>query len=400
MTSALSLEHALAAVIEAARLLPTETAEIDTVGGRYCSESISALRPTPPFDVSAMDGYAVAATPAALRLPLRIVGQALAGHPYAGEAIRADEAVRITTGGTMPAGAQWVVMQENVERQAGQIVALRGANAESFVRERGSDTPDGATIATRGQRLDAVTLARCVAHGVTRACVFQRPVVTVLSTGDELGAAGIADSNRPMLMQLLRDSGATVRDGGTLPDDYETIAEALRESAQHSDVVLTSGGVSVGDADYLGAVLQSLGQMHFCRVAVKPGKPFTQGKIGDRAHYFGLPGNPVSAMVTCAVFVLPYLRAIQGRHYQSAMDALPAPWPLPAAEALPKQAGRAEFQRVRVERGQLYACGAQDSHRLASLAQANALALLAPESTGAKVGDILPVYLFSELLAP
>ena len=368
-----------------------EEVELDAALGRVAAEDVAAPIDLPPFDASAMDGYAVRSAgldrEGAKRL--RIVGRSAAGHPFHASVV-AGEAVRIFTGAVLPTGADAVLLQEDARAAQDAVETTVPVRADQHVRRRGHDVRQGATLFEKGKRLGAFDLAWMAACGIRSLQVRRRIRVAVLSTGDELAAPGerlapgqIYDSNRLALKSLLQQKAVRVEDLGCIADDPAEIRKALRDAAAQADLIACSGGVSVGDADYVKAVVEEIGSLDFWRVALKPGKPLAVGRIG-RALFFGLPGNPVSTIVTYLLFVAPTVDRLSG-------TSPSAPLALPAVllDAVRHSKGRREYMRgiMRAEGGKIVAriTGDQGSNRLATFAKANCLVVVASD-----VGDLLP----------
>jgi molybdopterin molybdotransferase len=370
--------------------LGEERVEIDEGLDRVLAAPIVAIGAMPPFDSSAMDGYALG--PGATPGEFRLVGESRAGAPHLGAALGAREAIRISTGAAVPAGAIAVVRQEDTEPPpAGAADAAIGSallavsaavEPGANVRGAGEDMRAGDTILTAGTRLGPGELGAAVAAGAAELVVARRPVVAVVCTGDELREAGAAlgageihNSNDPMLRALARRAGAAPRRGGQVGDDAgETEATLGRELAA-CDVLVVSGGVSVGAHDHVKAALERLGvPRHFWGVALQPGKPTWFGSRG-RSLVFALPGNPVSVAVTFALFVAPALDALLGLERTSPLLRRAR-----LKDTVRRNRIRDQVMRVRLELDgdELLAAptGRQDSHLLTSLARADALALI------------------------
>ena len=380
-----------------------EEVELGAALGRVAAEDVAAPIDLPPFDASAMDGYAVRSAgldrEGAKRL--RIVGRSAAGHPFHAS-VGAGEAVRIFTGAVLPTGADAVLLQEDARvvqdvrvaqdaRAAQEAVETTAPiRADQHVRHRGHDVRQGATLFEKGKRLGAFDLAWMAACGIRSLQVRRRIRVAVLSTGDELAPPGerlapgqIYDSNRLALKSLLQQKAVRVDDLGCIADDPAEIRKALHDAAAQADLIACSGGVSVGDADYVKAVVEEIGSLDFWRVALKPGKPLTVGRIG-RALFFGLPGNPVSTIVTYLLFVAPTVDRLSGTS-----PSPPLALPAVLLDAVRHSKGRREYMRgiMRAEGGKIvvHITGDQGSNRLATFADANCLVVVASD-----VGDLLP----------
>ncbi len=370
----------------------TETVPLREALDRVLAADVASPLDVPPAANSAMDGYALRAAdlPADGEAVLEVVGTVLAGHPFAGE-VGPGQAVRIMTGAPLPRGADTVVMQEHARREGDRVAIGPGHRPGQHVRHAGEDIARGSTVLAAGRRLVPADLGVLASLGVAEVTVRRRPRVAFFSTGDELRPVGeplaegqIYDSNRYTLHGLLARLGVEVQDLGLIPDDRAAIEDAFARAAAGADAVITSGGVSVGEADFVKETLDRLGQVNFWKIAMKPGKPLAVGRLGS-ALFFGLPGNPVSVMATFYQFAQPALRALAG-------EAVTGPLTLrvPAAERLRKRPGRTDFQRGILERdagGRLVVrgTGAQGSHLLTSMSRANCFIVLP-----ADWGDVEP----------
>ena len=378
----------------------TERVRVDTALGRVPAQDIIAPISLPPFDASAMDGYAVCATGLGGdgRKRLQVAGQSLAGHP-ATEAAGAGKAIRIFTGAPMPAGADSVVLQEDVTAGEPGIEFDESVSVGQHVRPAGNDIAKGDTICHAGRRLTPYDLAWLAACGIGTVRVGRRVRVVLLSTGDELaepgmplGEAQIYDSNRFAMTRLLEGRGSDIIDLGCVPDDPELIRAALEEAAEAGDIIVTSGGVSVGDADFVRDLVAELGSIDFWRIALKPGKPLAVGDI-QGTPFFGLPGNPVSTIVTCLLFVTPAIDLLAG-----AIPSPPLTIPATLTEEVPHAPGRREYMRgiASNEEGTLKVAinGSQGSNRLATFSGANCLVMIPAHASNLPAGatvQILPL---------
>jgi molybdenum cofactor synthesis domain-containing protein len=372
---------------------------------------VVAAEAVPPFAGSAMDGYAVVAAEVAsatadapVRLP--VVAEVAAGHP-APRARRAGEAMRIFTGAPMPEGADAVVMVERTERlDGGTAVAIGHAPAVGdHVRGAGGDIRPGDVVFRAGDELGPGHVGVLATLGITEVPVHRRPRVGVLSTGDELVRGGgplrpgqIRESNGPALVALLAEDGFDPVDLGVAPDDEAAITAALDGAVATCDAVLTSGGVSMGDLDLVKVVLDRMGEMRWMQIAIKPAKPFAFGVVGEGTPVFGLPGNPVSSMVSYELLARPALRRMaghpEGRWHRSPVVAT-------LAEALGRGSdGKLHLVRVAAERSAdgtlvVRSAGGQGSHQLTAMARAHGLALL-PDGGGLPAGAPVRVLLQRE----
>ncbi len=371
--------------------------------GRVLSEDIVSPLAVPGHDNSAMDGYALRF--ADLRpdgeTVLKRVGESFAGKPWPG-AIGAGECVRIFTGGVMPQGADTVVMQERASEDANGVAIPAGAvtKAGSNRRFAGEDLKQGQTVFRAGQRLRPAELGMIASLGIGEVGAYRKLRVAFFSTGDELKSIGtplipgeVYDSNRYTLHGMLTRLNCEVIDMGVVPDVPAALERAFASAAQAADVVITSGGVSVGEADFVRALLDQLGEVLFWKIAMKPGRPLAYGKIGS-AHFFGLPGNPVSVMVTFYEFVRDALLVLQGQR-----DIRPVPtFKVPLAAAVRKAPGRTEFQRGILSldgagRWTVRTTGDQGSGILSSMSQANCFIVLGSDTGNVAAGELVEVQL-------
>lgn len=361
----------------------------------------------PAYDNSAMDGYALRAAEAKQQRALTVVGAALAGHAY-NDAVPVGSCVRITTGAVLPSDLDTVVMQEQVTitQQDGQqqiMCSLQPDDGE-HVRRAGEDIALGQQIFAVGHKLRPVDLGLLASLGIATVTVWRKLKVAVFSCGDELvppgeplAAGHIYDSNRYVIAAMLLRLGVDVIDLGLLPDDPVVIEQAFLQAMQQADVLITSAGVSVGDADYTRQILQKLGQIYFWQVAIKPGKPFAFGKL-ENCWFFGLPGNPVAAVVTLEHLVQPVLRQLSGQKLTEPALPLIAECTVP----LKKQAGRADYQRGwywQDEQGlKVKTLGSQSSGVLSSFANANCYIVLERDAKSLPAGVKVTILPFSNLV--
>jgi molybdopterin molybdotransferase len=350
----MSVDEAVAII--AARLAcvdEVESVDLLSADGRVLAAPIVAAMPLPPFMNSAVDGYAVRSSdlPKDAERAFAVSGRVQAGAA-APEAIAPGEAVRIFTGAPMPGGADTVFMQEDVRiDEKGRVVLPAGLKAGANVRPAGEDVPEGRIALPAGRRLRPPDVALAAALGLTRIDVRRRLRVAVFSTGNEVVSPGAAranmqlfDSNRYMLMAMLKRLGCEVGDLGILRDDRDQLAASLKDAAGRHDLILTSGGVSTGEEDHVKAAVESAGKLVLWRMAIKPGRPVAMGVIGG-TPFIGLPGNPVASFVTFIYVVRPALLALSG-----AVQAEVAPVLLPAAFTYRKKAGRREYVRANLRK--------------------------------------------------
>jgi molybdopterin molybdotransferase len=362
---------------------------------RVLAQDVDALGDIPSFPSSAMDGYAVHAVQKGVEL--RLVGESRAGTPSP-EHLQEGEAIRISTGAAVPAGAEAVIPQEVVDRGDGVIRTLAAVAAGDNIRPAGEVMAGGARVLDRGAVLGPAELAAVIGAGLAEVEVGTRPRVAVLSTGDELrepgeplGPGEIHNSNGAMLAGLATHARAATIGLASLPDDPQATEDGLRTALEDADVVIVAGGVSVGPHDHVRPALDRLGvQERFWGVALQPGKPTWFGTREDRL-VFGLPGNPVSAAVTFALFVAPALIALQGARAQESM-----PGQATLAAPVRQNAGREQALRVRLEDrgGTLVAVpnGPQGSHVITSLVGADALALIPRGEDELEAGTVVTLH--------
>ncbi len=396
----LAFDEAQKRVLALAEVLGAERVRVPAVAGRVLAEDVRAKVDSPSFDASMMDGYAVrAAGVQELRGAMRVTGESRAG--VMPKAVAAGDACRIFTGAPMPGETDAVVMQEDADRE-GDVVRFRvKPKAGAFVRRRGDDLRAGDVALARGTRLGAREIALLSSLDAVDVAVARPPRVIILPTGDELrapgtegNAASIPESNAPALAAMARHTGATVALRDPVTDDADLVRRAFEDVLGQCDLLVTIGGVSAGDHDVVRAALEASGvTLDFWRVAIKPGKPLAVGRKG-KCVVVGLPGNPVSAMVTFAMFAMPLLRAMQG-------DGRPLPrtWPAALGEPIARQPSeRLELARARVDdRGRVVVLGQQASGAIIGLCLADVLACIPPQTQRLDAGSAIDVYPFAEL---
>jgi molybdopterin molybdotransferase len=373
----------------------TETVPLAAARGRVVAADIVAPIDLPPFDNSAVDGYAVrhADLAASGDTKLKVAGRLQAGHDMT-STVGNGEAIRIFTGAPMPAGADTVFMQEDVRLEAGTVIAPSGLKLGANRRLAGEDLRKGAVALASGTVLDAAQIALAAALGLTALTVRRRLRVAIFSTGDEVvepgqarRAAAIFDANRYLLAQLLGHMHALVTDLGIIADDPERLARALGDAGARHDLVLTSGGVSTGEADHVRGAVERVGKLVFWRVAIKPGRPVAMGVLPGGAAFAGLPGNPVAVFVTFVKVVRPLLLRLAGGRAQPLM-----PLPVRVGFAYQKKKGRREYVRVSLKRsadGEIEAAKyPQDGAGvITSLTQSDGLLEFADDVTDITPGD-------------
>lgn len=397
------LDDALATLLAyAVPLAATETVSTFDADGRVLAQDAVSQLQVPSFDNSAMDGYAMrCADVADAALP---VSQRIAAGS-APEPLQPGSVARIFTGAPMPVGADAVVMQEECAVQPdGTVRVLRPPQSGQCVRRAGEDVAKNAVVLSKGERLTPASTALAASIGMDTLAVARRPRVALFSTGDELVMPGdvapqdmrpgaIYNSNRFFLRALLLRMGCVVTDLGIVPDQREATADALRAASQTHDLILTSGGVSVGEEDHVKAAVQALGQLHLWQLAIKPGKPFAYGTVAG-SHFIGLPGNPVASFVTFLLLVRPFVLRLQG-----ATAVAPPAMQLPAHFDWPRADKRREFLRVRRNAaGGLDLFANQSSGVLTSAAWADGLVDTQPGQTIAW-GDTVRFIPLAELQA-
>jgi molybdopterin molybdotransferase len=387
--------EALARVLADAEPLAAEAVPLAQAHGRVLAADVAALRTQPPADVSAMDGYAVrSADVVQAPFKLRLVGEVAAGHPFRG-AVGPGEAARIFTGGVLPPGTDTIVIQENTVREGDAVVITAASGKGKHVRVEGLDFKCGAVLLTKGRRLSDRDLALAAAMNHPTVRVHRRPKVALLATGDELvmpggtpGFGQIVYSNGYATMALARREGCEVIDLGIVPDRLaETAAGVRRARELGADILVTSGGASVGDYDLVREALAVEGlALSFWKVALRPGRPMMHGRLGPM-HVLGLPGNPVSAYVCAVLFLLPLIRQLAGRS-----DVAPALETARLGRDLPANDERADYLRAVLTTGSdgipvAIPAPVQDSSMLIPLARADCLLVREPFAPAAKAGD-------------
>jgi molybdopterin molybdotransferase len=374
--------------------------------GRILAEDVISPLNVPAHDNSAMDGYAVrfADLEAAGEVTLKVVGTAFAGAPFKG-VLKSGECVRIMTGGVVPEGADTIVMQEHVKASGDRVVIGAGHRKGQNLRRAGEDLAAGQVALKRGVLLRPAEIGLIASLGIPEVAVYRRLRVAFFSTGDELVSIGtvpqegqIFDSNRYTIYGMLQRLGCEVYDMGVVRDDPAQLERAFAEAAASADVVITSGGVSVGEADFVKDLLNKLGEVVFWKIAMKPGRPLAYGRIGG-AHFFGLPGNPVSVMVTFYQFVRDALLKLSGR---DPVPALPT-FKVPCTSSLRKAPGRTEFQRGILSRDEagnwsVRATGDQGSGILRSMIEANCFIILPTDQGNVATGTLVDVQLMEGLV--
>lgn len=390
-------EEAQAKVLALVSPLSLETVPLREAAGRVLAEPVRAERDQPPFDASVMDGYAITSPDRQAGAQLRVIGEAGAGHAHAGR-LSSGEALRIFTGAPMPAGADAVVPQEDTRRDGMQVTLIDVDPATSYIRPRGGDFAVGTALAAP-RRLSSADLALIAAMNHAEVRVHRRPVVAIVATGDELVMPGepprpdqIVSANSYALAAMIEAEGGIARILPLARDDFDALRTVL-DLTTGADMIVTIGGASVGDHDLMSQRGEDLGlQLEFHRIALRPGKPLMAGRRGN-VPLLGLPGNPASAMVCAALFLLPMLRAMQGQP-----DPLPRPRTARLARDVAANGKRAHFMRARLEEAEplplLHPAESQDSSLIAVLSSSNALLFRPIDDAERKAGETVTWFPF------
>ncbi|NHB61152.1 molybdopterin molybdotransferase MoeA [Photorhabdus sp. RW14-46] len=401
----ISLQQALEKLLtQVTPLTDTETVSLPQTSGRITATNIISPINVPPFANSAMDGYAVRHADLNSNKPLPLAGKALAGVPFQGEWPIAT-CIRIMTGAPIPIGADTVIMQEHAETTDDGIVFTQPAKQGQNIRLAGEDIAKGAVVLSAGSKLSTAQLPLIASLGITDVEVVRKLKVAIFSTGDELQAIGhplkegqIYDTNRLAVRLMLEKLDCDVIDLGVIADNPQALRHVFEEADQKADLVISSGGVSVGEADYTKQILDELGEISFWKLAMKPGKPFAFGKLKN-AWFCGLPGNPVSAVLTFYQLVQPLIARLSG------FTAWQPPMRMRAKVTTPlkKRPGRMDFQRGITsvnEQGELEVrtTGHQGSHIFSSFSQGNCFIVLERERGQVEVGENVEIELFNHLL--
>jgi molybdopterin molybdotransferase len=401
VASLLSVAEALERVLQHAAPLPVEEVPLSEAAGLVLAYPLKARRTQPPADVSAMDGYAVRAGDVAdVPVHLKVIGEVAAGRPLA-HPVGAGEAARIFTGGVMPEGADAVVIQEQTKRDGNHVTVEKPSSKGRHIRVQGLDFKAGDALLAAGHRLTARDLALAAGMNYPRLPVHRRPKIALFATGDELVPAGtepgpgqIVSSNNFALEALARSEGADVDDLGIVGDRLDdTVAAVRRARDGRADVLVTSGGASVGDYDLVQKAFTAEGmELSFWRLALRPGRPLMHGRLGDM-HVLGVPGNPVSAFVCGFLFLVPLIRRLTGR-----TDLTRATESAMLGSDLPENDERADYLRATLSDGPDGSVATpfpiQDSSMMAPLAKADCLVIREPYEPAAKVGSACRIVKF------
>ena len=383
----------------------TQTQPIRDALGHTLAEDVISDINVPPHRNSAMDGYAIQSTDlnADNNLQLKVIGTSFAGAPYDGT-VSSGECIRIMTGAMMPTSADTVIMQEDCERTDDVINLNCQHKSGQNVRHPGEDIQQGSVVLTAGKQISPADLGLLSSIGIGNVQTYCKPKVAFFSTGDELKSLGetlgpgdIYDSNRYTLFGMLQKMDVEIIDLGVIADKKELIQQTLENAAQSADMVLTSGGASVGEADYISEILQDIGQVNFWKIAMKPGKPLAFGHI-NQTPYFGLPGNPVSVMATCYLFVQPAISYLKGLKHNEHLSLKAT-----CLNPLKKAPGRTDFQRGLLKQNQkgeltVDTTGMQGSHILTSMSKANCFIVIPQDSGNVEAGAIVEVLPFNGIL--
>jgi molybdopterin molybdotransferase len=380
-------------------VMESEQIELEEALGRVLAEDVVSTINVPPNDNSAMDGYAMRCQDLTDTNQLQLMGTALAGRPFK-EAVLAGQCIRIMTGAVIPIGADSVVMQENTEIRDNSVVFKQIPELGNSIRKAGEDIQQGQVVVNKGTKLTPAYLALIASVGIAEISVTRLIKVGLITTGDELTPPGqplsegaIYESNRYALSALLNTLPVVLFDFGIVKDDKVDLKAVFEQAGSHCDLVLSCGGVSVGDADYVKEILDEIGTINFWKVAIKPGKPFAFGQLGN-ALFCGLPGNPVSSYVTFEKLVTPVLQKLSGQKY------LPTPhFVAKAACLIKKRPGREDYQRgifYRDEYGKLWVKpnGKQGSGIMSSIANANCYIVLDQDAGDMKQGEAVNIQPF------
>lgn len=404
-SSLLTLEQALENMLSRTEPLgESETLALADAAGRITAATVFSPVNVPPFDNSAMDGYAVRLAEVTAGAPLPIAGKAFAGQPFAGD-WPPKSVVRIMTGAPVPPGTEAVIMQEQAELTGDRVRFTAPAKPGQNIRRIGDDIRLGDQVMSAGRALGVAELPLLASLGIAEIGVVRRLRVALFSTGDELQPIGaplacgqIHDTNRFAVRLMLRQLGCEIIDLGIIADDAQALRDAFRQADSLADLVISSGGVSVGEADYTKTILEELGEIAFWKLAIKPGKPFAFGRL-EHAWFCGLPGNPVSAAVTFYQLVQPLIARLTGRvHWR-----LPARLRARTLTRLKKSPGRLDFQRGvfhTTPRGDIEVAGTgpQGSHVFSSFSAANCFIVLPAEREDVAVGEWVEIEPFNSLL--
>ncbi len=404
--NALDIEEALTRILKSVvKKKNTELIPLKKTYGRVLAENIKSNQDIPNYKNSAMDGYAVniGATNINNEYTFKCVGESFAGHPF-NKNVKINEAVKVMTGGMVPKSCNAVVMKELVKNMNDKIVVNTSIFKNQNIRFPGEDIKKNNTVLLKGKLLDDVDLGILASLGRAEVLVYSKPTIGFFSTGDELVSINrlikksqVYDSNRYLLHGLLQKYPIKIKDFGVVRDKLKLVEKKLELASSKCDLLLTTGGVSVGDADFIKNALEKLGNVNFWKIAVKPGRPLAFGKI-KKCFFFGLPGNPVSVVVTFNLFVIAAIRKLTGQK-----NSAPLRLTAKLESDIKKRKGRKEYKRgiLTIKSGDLFvkSSGAQGSNILSSLKDANCYIELAEYIEKIKEGEsvkVIPFALFSE----
>ncbi|WP_067585950.1 molybdopterin molybdotransferase MoeA [Endozoicomonas ascidiicola] len=399
------LEEALDILIRSVRpVTDIDNISLEDSLGRVLAQEVISPINVPSHDNSAMDGYALRLQDLQSNDTLPLAGQSLAGHPFK-ESMPAGSCIRIMTGASIPEGADTVIMQEQTKTVGSHIRFIsKPEKTGNNIRHAGEDIPGGSLVFTPGRRIRPQDVGLLASLGVASVKVYRKVKVAVFSTGDELklpgeplGQGDIYDSNRFVIKAMLQKMNIDILDLGKIADDKAQLRDAFLKADKHADAVISSGGVSVGDADYTKDILDELGETGFWKLAIKPGKPFAFGQLPNSV-FFGLPGNPVSATVTFQQLAAPALR-----HMMNQAPEKPVELTLTSQSGLKKRPGRRDFQRGKLVQDQagslqVISTGNQGSGVMSTLSQSDCYIVLAEEEGNIDAESTVKVQLFDELL--
>ncbi len=383
----------------------TESEQVDLAlcHGRVLAVDVQSSLNVPPHDNSGMDGYALRGADLSDNDTLQQVGQSFAGHPFDGE-VGQGQCARIMTGATVPSGADTVIMQERATVDGDAITFSIKPKTGDNIRRCGEDIAVNDVVLKQGRKITAADVGLLASLGIAKVTVYRQVKVALFATGDELKTPGqplnygdIYESNRFTVAAMLSRIGAQVINFGIISDDRDKIREVFRQANEQADVVVSSGGVSVGDADYTKDTLEELGTIGFWKLAIKPGKPFAFGQLSD-SHFIGLPGNPVSAMVTFHQLAVPAIRKVMGQ------TDLQAPrFKAKITARIGKRPGRTDYQRgiFSFENGEatVTTTGAQGSGILSSMSVGNCYIIVEQDRGTVEVGEMVTIELFDQVIA-
>lgn len=399
----LSVEDALKQVLE--HITPVtdiDCVEANAALNRVLANDIKAPFSLPPHPNSAMDGYALNSEAMKRTSSFQVIGEALAGHPFKGT-VNAGECIQVMTGAVIPQNTDTVVQQEHVSVEDALIHIEKTPSPQSNIRYPGEDLSAGSCALKTGKRIDSAELGLLASLGLKYINVFRLPKVAYFSTGDELREPGevldvgaIYDSNRPTLSGLLSNIGAELLDFGCIKDDVNALHQTMTDASEQADMIIATGGASVGTADHVTHLLRKQGEAHFWKIAMKPGRPLNFGQF-NQIPFFGLPGNPVSVMVTFSLFVNPALHRLRGEPYfpPIILHAI-------TRSPLRKTVGRADYQRGILKQSddgglEVVPTGIQSSHILSGMSQANCLIRLPRDAGPIDAGSTVDIIPFNAL---